>query len=171
MNDTFTEFVKKYTELIGNDTKLIDSLKKQYEMHCAEQEAVKILTGRYGFNRLKKKQLMPHYFDCLTTGNDNNIYNITYSDFTFDMDMFSSFNLDALSNNVYVIEGICTTSTQRININNIEFYVEDEIMHTVAGYQINGLYYLESPVLVSPHQMLRIKVNLSVHVKIFLFCL
>ena len=167
MNDTFTEFVKKYTESIGSDTKLIDNLKKQYEMHCAEQNAVKILTSRYGFNRVKRKQLMPHYFTYLVKDNENDVYNITYNDFILNMGINNTFNLDALLNNVYVIEGICTTSVKGININNIEFYVEDEIMHTIAGYQIDELYYLESPVLVPPNQRLRIKANLSAPCKDF----
>ena len=167
MNDTFEEFVKEYTKSFGSDTKPIDSLKKQYEMYKAEQDAVNILTGRYGFNRLKKKQLMPHYFKYFTKDNENKTHNIAWSTFTFDMGIDNTFKVDTLSNNIYVVEGICTQQVAGLCINNIEFFVEDEIMHTVAGYQINGLYYLESPVLVPSNQRLRIKVNLSAPYKDF----
>ena len=167
MNDTFEEFVKKYTESIGNNTKLIDSLKKQYEMHCAEQDAVKILTSRYGFNRVRRKQLMPHYFRCFIKDNENETYNIAWSSFTFDMGISNTFEIDTYSNNIYVVEGICTTSVKGISINNIEFYIENELMHTIAGYQIDKLYYLESPVLSLPDQWLKIKVNLSAPCKDF----
>ena len=167
MNDTFTEFVKKYTESIGSDTKLIDNLKKQYEMHCAEQNAVKILTSTYGFNRVKRKQLMPHYFRCFIKDDENKTYNIAWSSFTFDMDINNTFKLDTLSNNIYLIEGICTKQVTGLCINNIEFFVEDELIYTVAGYQIDELYYLESPVLSLPGQRLKIKVNLSAPCKHF----
>ena len=161
MNDTFEEFVKKYTESIGSNTKLIDNLKKQYEMHCAEQNAVNILTGRYGYNVVKRKQLMPHYFRSFIKDNENETYNIVWSSFTFDMGINNTFEIDTLSNNIYIIEGICTQKVTGLCINNIEFFVEDELIHTVAGYQIKDLYYLESPVLSLPDQWLKIKVNLS----------
>ena len=167
MNDTFEQFVKKYTESIGNDTKLVDSLKKQYEMHCAEQNAVKILHGKYGYNVVKRKQLMPHYFKYFTKDNENKTYNIAWSTFTFDMGIDNIFEIDTLSNNIYVVEGICTQPITGLCINYIEFYIENELIHTVAGHQVDKLYYLESPILSLPSQRLKIKVNLSAPCKNF----
>lgn len=168
MNGTFIQFAKKCIELFDDEKLkccLVDNLKKQYEMFDAEKHAERLLNSRFAFNRIKRKQLMPHHFNYFSEG--KNIHDVGYDDFTFNMGLFNRFGLDVSTNNIYVIEGVCTTPITGINIKNINFYVDDELMNTVAGYQIDKLYYFESPFLVLPDQKLIISVELSCECKNF----
>ena len=166
MNDTFEEFVKEYTRSFGDETKLIDSLKKQYEMYMAEELAVKTLVNKYNMNRVQRKQLLPNDLDYFMNNDRGALYNIDFNMFKFDMGVKNIFVSDVPSTHIYLIEGIATTTTSSYNkkvidINDISFFIGDECRHIVAGYQINDLYYLESPVLVQGGETLKIEVNLS----------
>jgi hypothetical protein len=164
MSDIFEEFVKEYTKSFGDNTKLIDSLKKQYKMYRAERETMDYLRRKYNTSHIRQKQFTPIDFDSFFNHDikghmlfDDNIFN-------FEMGINNTFVVDVPYRNtkcVYLIEGIASETVPGVNINNISFYIGNELMHTVAGYQINNLYYLESPVLAREGERLKIDVNLS----------
>lgn len=161
MDDAFEQFVREYTKSFGDDTKLIDSLKKQYEMYLAEKDAVKLLMNKPGTWRVQQKQFMPTDFDYFYN-RDRGAYTYIGSNmFKFDMGIKNTFATDVPLEDIYLIEGISTTRVTGISIDNISFFIGDKLMRIVAGYQINDLYYLELPLIVQNGEKLRIEVNLT----------
>ena len=153
MSNTFDQFIERYTESFGDNklqNDLIDSLKKQYEMYCVEQDAVELLHKRYGFSVVKRKQLMPCDFDCLNGRNEINNSKLSMNDFWYNMKVNNTFKADLDINHVYAIEGISTIAMTAININKVLFYINDELVCAIVGFQIDETYYLASPFLVLP---------------------
>ena len=163
MQDTFEQFVTKYTESFHNNrlnNDLIDSLKKQYEMDKSERKAVKNLCKKYdvGNNDIIRKQLMPNDFGNIICRDDKMI---KVDDFVFNMNINNSIYKTIPERHIYVVEGICTARITGITIMNISFFSGDTHISSIPGYQIKETYYFESPVYIQEEDTLKINVTMS----------